>query len=156
MVETKRAVTDPSLLLDNLIAKRHDPTAPSPQAVADEAEHRRRAQRRGDETATKRALWRAHHERLAENFAALAEQHRDRARHVWAGMTPVDQPEHKAEAVDALLDAWSVVSEGGGDPKVILAAAVRSFDRREYLIAGLQAKYEAQKFMQGGRSTASG
>ncbi len=79
MVETKRAVTDPSLLLDNLIAKRHDPAAPSPQAVADAAENRRRAQRQRETREHNRRAWIYHYRRVADSLRDHAAELEQRA-----------------------------------------------------------------------------
>lgn len=80
MTETRRTVTDPTLLLDNLTARRHDPGAPSPQAQADEAETRRLRRRQADTRARNKALLREQHLRLATVLERQAEHHRQQAR----------------------------------------------------------------------------
>ncbi len=71
-------------------------------------------------------------------------------------MSRTDEREYRADAVDTLLDNWSVIAECEANLREVLGEALKRFDRQEYLIAGLVATYATQKFMQGGRSTASG
>lgn len=85
MTETRRTVTDPTPLLDNLTARRHGPGAPSPQAPADDAERRRRERGRADQRATNRAAWSAFYRTVAERLRGRALELEDRARRLEAG-----------------------------------------------------------------------
>lgn len=63
-------------------------------------------------------------------------------------MAAVDQSVHKSEAIDTLLDNWSRISESGADPRVVLGAALKSYDKGEFKVATLQAVYDTQKYLE--------
>lgn len=66
-------------------------------------------------------------------------------------MIPVDQSQHRPEAVRTLLDCGATIRDYGGDPLEVLATAIRSYERGEYFIAILKTKYDAQKYVGGQR-----